>query len=84
MSSNNSIILEGVSLVKTEQTRKPYRKPQLEVLGDLRTLTLGGSPGLNDSGGSYLTRKPLGSMLQPGGFPPLPDGFPKPGDPPKP
>jgi hypothetical protein len=29
--------------------RKPYRKPQLGKLGDLRTLTLGGSPGVGDS-----------------------------------
>ncbi len=33
---------------------KPYYKPHLEILGDLRTLTLGGSPGTGDSafGGS--------------------------------
>jgi hypothetical protein len=30
--------------------RKPYSKPQLEELSDLRTLTLGGSPGSGDSG----------------------------------
>jgi hypothetical protein len=60
--------------------RKQYRKPQLEELGDLRTLTLGGSPGRNDSG-SYDTRKPNESLSQPGGFPPLPDDFPTPGDP---
>ena len=53
--------------------RKPYRKPQLEVLGDLRTLTLGGSPGLNDSGGD-TTHKLPGTMPQPVGFPHLPDG----------
>ena len=29
--------------------RKPYSKPQLEMLGDLRNLTLGGSPGSGDS-----------------------------------
>ena len=29
---------------------QPYKKPLLEYLGDLRTLTLGGSPGFNDSG----------------------------------
>ncbi len=28
-----------------------YRKPHLEELGDLRSLTLGGSPGIGDSGG---------------------------------
>jgi len=30
--------------------RRPYAPPRLEALGDLRTLTLGGSPGLGDSG----------------------------------
>ena len=30
--------------------RRPYVPPQLVVLGDLRSLTLGGSPGANDSG----------------------------------
>jgi hypothetical protein len=35
--------------------RKPYCKPQLMELGDLRTLTLGASPeGFWDSGGGYL------------------------------
>ena len=29
--------------------RKPYHKPRLEELGDLRSLTLGGSPGGGDS-----------------------------------
>jgi hypothetical protein len=58
-----------------------YRKPQLEVLGDLRTLTLGGSPGSGDSGGG----KPGLPFFRP--FPagyPQPDGFPQPGGPPLP
>jgi hypothetical protein len=29
---------------------KPYEKPELKDLGDLRTLTLGGTPGAGDSG----------------------------------
>lgn len=33
-----------------EVSRKPYRKPTVLVLGDLRTLTLGGSEGIGDSG----------------------------------
>ena len=64
------------------KTRKPYRKPQLEILGDLRTLTLGGSPGLNDSG-SEFTRKPPPAPTP--GFPlPLPKDFPNPGETPQP
>lgn len=34
----------------TPGLRRPYTSPRLTVLGDLRTLTLGGSPGANDSG----------------------------------
>lgn len=30
--------------------RRPWTRPRLEVLGDLRALTLGGSPGIGDSG----------------------------------
>lgn len=38
--------------------RRPYLSPRLVELGDLRSLTLGGSPGAGDSGiGS--PRKPL-------------------------
>jgi hypothetical protein len=32
------------------RNRKLYRKPILLLLGDLRSLTLGGSPGVFDSG----------------------------------
>jgi hypothetical protein len=56
--------------------RRVYRKPRLRLLGDLRTLTLGGSPGLNDSGSS-LIRRPLGSLPQPGGYYP-PEFYPRP------
>ena len=53
------------------KSRKPYRKPQLEELGDLRTLTLGGSPGIGDSGGGQFSEFPPGvhSMPPPGGYP---------------
>lgn len=35
---------------------KPYSKPVLEVLGDLRTLTLGGSPvDFGDQSGDFNT-----------------------------
>ena len=32
------------------QNRRAYARPRLEVLGDIRDLTLGGSPGVGDSG----------------------------------
>jgi hypothetical protein len=30
--------------------RKPYVPPRLQLLGDIRDLTMGGSPGVGDSG----------------------------------
>jgi hypothetical protein len=40
------------------ERRRPYVTPHLVELGDLRSLTLGGSPGANDSG-LGTPRKPL-------------------------
>ena len=68
------------ALVETRRTavqvkgnpRKPYSKPQLEFLGDLRNLTLGGSPGSGDSSGQS-PRNPVkifsGSLKRPKGLP---------------
>ena len=48
--------------------RRAYRKPQLEILGDLRSLTLGGSPGIGESGSGNphkpRTNRPLDYMPQ--------------------
>lgn len=55
--------------------RKPYHKPILEEMGDLRTLTLGGSPGYGDLGGDYGYHKSFGASVIPR-FPPL--GIPPP------
>jgi hypothetical protein len=39
-----------------EKIRKPYVKPALEALGDLRTITLGGSPfNVGDTSGVFNT-----------------------------
>jgi len=38
--------------------RRPYTKPRLEVYGNVRDLTHGGSPGTGDSGNPG-TRRPL-------------------------
>jgi hypothetical protein len=66
-------------LKKNENGRKPYRTPQLESLGDLRSLTLGGSIGGGESGfpnkalspiivpGVSGIRRPDGSILLPDG-----------------
>jgi hypothetical protein len=55
--------------------RKIYRKPLLKKLGDLRALTLGGSPGVGDSSNGTTEFPPgggptPGSYPGPGGFPP--------------
>lgn len=41
-----------------DEPRRPYVSPRLVELGDLRSLTLGGSPGAGDSG-IGTPRKPL-------------------------
>ena len=39
---------DNIEKVTTDNVRKPYFTPCLESLGDLRTTTLGGSPGFPD------------------------------------
>ncbi len=48
--------------------RKPYHTPRLKDLGDLRTLTLGGSPGVLDSGSAGIRKPP--ADVAPGFFDP--------------
>ena len=43
-------MVEKISLEHKCNFLKPYRKPLLEDLGDLRDITLGGSPGSGESG----------------------------------
>jgi hypothetical protein len=67
-----SSFISHLALGKEVNSRKQYRKPQLKELGDLRTLTLGGSPGTNDSGLGGTRQPPSGDgFIQPGGFPPI-------------
>ena len=42
------------------KTRKPYTKPDLVPCGDVRDVTMGGSPGVGDSGNGAL-EKPFGT-----------------------
>lgn len=35
-----------------EERKKPYTPPQVLSLGDIRDVTMGGSPGIGDSGGA--------------------------------
>jgi len=44
-----------VTAQKSRKTnKKEYKKPQLKSYGKLKDITLGGSPGLNDSGNPFL------------------------------
>jgi len=61
--------------------RKPYHKPELEVLGDVRSLTLGGSFGTGESGNPVRKVK-AGFVPRPGEF--LPPDPSNPGDLPPP
>lgn len=57
-----------------EMNRKLYRKPQLKDLGDLRTLTLGGSWGSGESSPGRRVSYDE-DIIQPGDFPIFnPDG----------
>ncbi|MCB1628644.1 MAG: lasso RiPP family leader peptide-containing protein [Xanthomonadales bacterium] len=38
----------------TSPSKQPYETPELRSLGDVRDLTLGGSPGTGDSGNPSL------------------------------
>ncbi|HEY5157835.1 MAG TPA: hypothetical protein VII93_07745, partial [Anaerolineales bacterium] len=61
---NNKIRSEDqhIPIGDTGRPRKPYCKPQLMQLGDLRTLTLGvSSEGFFDSGGGHLFENYFGS-----------------------
>jgi hypothetical protein len=75
----------NIHLPKTETVRKPYRKPRLESLGDLRSLTLGGSFGTGESGSTMRkvqvglpepigVHRPDGTILLPDGSLLLPNG----------
>ncbi len=41
--------MESLQSRQRKENPQPYHPPQLVKLGDLRTLTLGGSPGFGDS-----------------------------------
>ena len=57
MTHNSEILREKEqpsAKASTNKVRNVYQKPRLEELGDLRTLTLGGSPGFGDSAGGIM------------------------------
>jgi hypothetical protein len=46
----NQTTLNAENETAVTAVRAPYQAPQLTALGDVRDLTLGGSPGTGDSG----------------------------------
>ncbi len=73
--NNNTQLPKIENLAKP---RKPYRKPRLESLGDLRSLTLGGSFGSGESGSTVRKVKTglpqINGIVGPDGSTLLPDG----------
>lgn len=43
--------------------RSPYHRPELQFFGDVRGLTLGGSPGMGDSGGDINVEQSSSLLL---------------------
>lgn len=48
----------AIEPVPLSTPKRPYRSPRLETLGDVRSLTLGGSPGVGDSGDPFNFEPP--------------------------
>jgi hypothetical protein len=44
-------LMDEKSLAPKKVILKVYEKPKLEILGDVRAITLGGSDGVGESGG---------------------------------
>ncbi len=60
MLNNENTPMEMKSiLIRDIEKRKLYVKPRLEEMGDLRTLTLGSSPGGMESGGIGGFHEPM-------------------------
>lgn len=47
----------------TNCCKRPYKKPQLTIFGDLQALTLGGTPGFNDSGDTFVKNPFMGGYI---------------------
>jgi len=61
MSNNTKLQYDSKNAFRErdDKFRKVYGKPILKKIGDLRTLTLGGSPGGGDSGAGVTTEFPV-------------------------
>ena len=54
--NDSRTMLPSVASDVTTAAKKPYAKPRLIPYGDLRTLTLGPSPGIGESGNPAVFR----------------------------
>lgn len=64
MKLKQSAVTKDVSLVSAGQlpsAREAYVAPRLNANGDVRSVTLGSSPGATESGGGSISRKPAGT-----------------------
>lgn len=61
MNIDHKIDRDDRSAAAISPARGRYEAPNLTVLGDVRDLTLGGSPGDTESGMSGFTHKPTGT-----------------------
>jgi hypothetical protein len=50
---------------RNETGQKFYEKPQLQLIGDVRSLTLGGSAGMTESSGLRRNTTPGGGLRRP-------------------
>ena len=57
-----------VLMDSTVEKRKPYRRPRLVLLGDLRGITLGGSLGMGESGSPQSNKNPKVRGMAPFGL----------------
>ena len=59
---NSELIIKKMDNVEETKSNnlKPYEIPRLDELGDLRALTLGGSPGIGDSGTEFCEKPGVG------------------------
>lgn len=46
------------NIIDYQYIQRPYSKPKLEKLGDIRSITLGGTPGAGESNNPAVAREP--------------------------
>ncbi len=59
MMTDNEKTTKDIEKKPEDGIRKPYEKPRLENLGDLRSVTLGGVTGFDDPSGEFNQDNPF-------------------------